>query len=337
MPPAAPVKTSKPRRFIAEMGAPERVAGVFAISNAQIGKTRADKPYLRCIISDKSGEMPGRMWTIDEETFKRLPADGFVYVEGETQPYQGELQLIIQGIDVAEPTAEQLRDLMPVSKRPVDEMFAELSALLDTIKHPAMKALAKAYVDDTFLMDAFKQCPAAKSMHHAYLGGLLEHTLSLMNVANAVCPFYPKINRDIVLMGLFLHDLGKTRELVFDRTFGYSDRGELIGHIVDGAIMLHDKSQQVMREQGIRLPSGAVMVLQHIILSHHGVPEFGAAKIPATPEALMVSMLDNLDAKMAMSLAATRPDREKDVALNGNFTEKQWALDTKLYRPDPLA
>lgn len=325
------------RRYIAEMGGkPERIRGTFAISNAQLGKTRQDKPYLRCIISDKSGELPGRMWSIDEATFSRLPTDGFVHIEGETQPYQGELQLIIHTIDPIEPTPEQMRDLLPTSKRPADEMFSELTGLLETLKHPAMKALAKSYLDDAFLMDAFRACPAAKSMHHAYLGGLLEHTLSLLNLANVICPFYPKLNRDLVMMGLFLHDLGKTRELVYDRAFSYSDRGELIGHIVDGAIMLHDKAQGVMRESGQRLPPGAVMVLQHIIISHHGVPEFGAAKIPATPEAILVSMIDNLDAKTTMSLAAARPDRTVG-GLGGNFTEKQWALDTKLYRPDPLA
>jgi 3'-5' exoribonuclease len=277
------------------------------------------------------------MWSVDEGTFRKLPTEGFVYLEGETQPYQGELQLILHTIEPAEPSPEQMRDLLPCSKRPVAEMFAELTALLDTLKHPAVKALASTYLNDAYLMDAFRQCPAAKSMHHAYLGGLLEHTLSLLNLADRVCPLYPKINRDIVMMGLFLHDLGKTRELIYDRTFGYSDRGELIGHIVDGAIMLHDKSQQVMRETGQRLPQNLVMVLQHIILSHHGIPEYGAAKIPGTPEAILVSLLDNLDAKTTMAVTAGRPDRQSAFESGGNFTEKQWALDTKLFRPDPLA
>lgn len=338
--PAAPSGTTTPpaaaRRFIREMKGVERVAGPFSISNAQLGKTRADKPYLRCLLGDKTGEMPGRKWTIDEAEFRRLPTDGFVWVEGETQPYQGELQCIIHTIDPVDPSPEQMRDLIPCSKRDPEAMFAELKAVLATLAHPAMKALATVYLDDAHLMDAFKRCPAAKSMHHAFLGGLLEHTLNLLNLADKVCPFYPKINRDIVVMGLFLHDLGKTRELSYDKAFSYTDRGELIGHIVEGAIMLHDKAQQVMKESGQRLPAGAVMVLQHIIISHHGELEFGAAKLPSTPEAIVVSMLDNLDAKTTMALAAARPDRTGG-ALGGNFTEKQWALATKLYRPDPLA
>ncbi|MBL9032465.1 MAG: HD domain-containing protein [Phycisphaerae bacterium] len=324
-----------PRRFIRDLRPSERVAGAFAISNAQLGRTRSDKPYLRCLISDRSGEVPGRMWSVEESVFSRLPTDGFVYLEGETQAYQGELQLIIQTIEPIDPAPDQLRDLVPCAARDPDEMFAELRAILDTLGHPSMRALAEAFLTDDLLMAAFRRAPAAKSMHHAYLGGLLEHTLSLLKLADAVCPLYPKISRDLVVMGLFLHDIGKTRELVYDKAFAYSDRGELVGHVVEGAYMLRAKAEGVMRDKGLRFPAGAVMVLEHIILSHHGIPEFGAAKIPATPEAIMVSILDNLDAKTTMALAAARPDNLQPN-LGGNFTERQWALDTKLFRPDPL-
>lgn len=335
---------SQDRRYINAFGPAQRIAGAFAISNAQLGKTKQDKPFLKCLISDKTGVLPARMWSIEPAQFKRLPTDGFVYIEAETQPYQGELQLIIQTIDPIEPTPEELADLMPMTTRNIEEMFGEVTRLLNTLKHPAARALAKAYLDDEQLMSAFKKCPAAKAMHHAYLGGLLEHTLTLMQLADLVCPLYPKISRDTVLLGLFLHDLGKTYELVYDRTFSYSDRGELIGHIVEGAIMLHDKAQSVMRTQGIRLPRNFLTVMQHIILSHHGVPEFGAAKIPATPEAIMINLLDNLDAKTVMALASARPDLAAaatpgdptGAALHGNFTEKHWGLETKLFRPDPL-
>jgi 3'-5' exoribonuclease len=330
-------RAPRERKFIADFSPSERFSGLFSISNAQLGRTRQDKPYLKVIIGDRTGELPGRMWSIDEQTFRQLPTDGFAMIEGETQPYQGELQLIVHSIMPAEPSAEEMRDLLPCAKRPPEEMFAEVVALLQTLTHPAMKALAELYLEDSFLMDAFKQAPAAKSMHHAYLGGLLEHTLTLMKLADLICPLYPKINRDLVVFGLFLHDLGKTRELVYDRAFAYSDRGELIGHIVEGAMMLQDKVHLLMREKGVRLPNGALTVLQHIVLSHHGIPEYGAAKIPATPEAILVSQLDNLDAKTTMSLAAARPDRTHAYDSGGNFTEKQWALDTKLFKPDVLA
>ncbi len=325
------------RRLIRDWTPSERVEGVFAIANAQLGKTRNDKSYLRCLIRDKSGEVPGRMWSIEEAFFRRLPTDGFVHIEGETQKFQGDLQLIIHTIEAYEPGPEEMRDLLPTTPYDVNEMFAEVTKLLGTLKHPAMRALAGEYLGDERLMEGFKQAPAAKSMHHAYLGGLLEHTLSLMRLANVVCPLYPKINRDLVLMGLFLHDLGKTRELAYDGPFSYTDRGELIGHIVEGAIMLHDKAQQTIHSAGVRVPPQAILVLQHIILSHHGIPEYGAAKVPMTPEALLVSMLDNVDAKMAIAVSSARPEHLRAMDLGGNFTENQWALGTKLFRPDPLA
>ncbi len=325
------------RRFVKDLGPSERFGGSFAIGNAQRGVTRNGDPYLKCLLGDKTGTLPARKWSITDELFRRLPTEGFVYCEGQTQPYQGELQLILDTIEPMEPSTAELRDLLPSTSRNVDEMFAEVKGLLESMKHPAMLALARTYMADEMLMDQFKLAPAAKMMHHAYLGGLLEHTLTLMKVANVVLPLYPKLNRDIVLMGLFLHDLGKTRELIYDRTFAYSDRGELIGHIVEGAIMLHDKAAQTMSAEGVRFPPHTIMVLQHIILSHHGIPEYGAAKVPATPEAVFVSMVDDLDAKTTITLAATRPDEERGFDLGGNFTERQWALqNTKLFRPDPL-
>ncbi len=334
MPDLAPATRTYVRDLLDPKSVPMRITGAYSIANAQLGKTRTDKLYLRCLISDKTGEVPGRMWTIDEARFAELPTDGFVFLDGATQLYDGGIQLIIQLIKPIDPTPDQIRELLPCSKRPPEEMFAELRALLATLAHPSMKALAEAFLADDILMDQFKRCPAAKSMHHAYIGGLLEHTLSLLNLADRVCALYPKISRDLVMMGLFLHDMGKTRELSYDKTFSYTDRGELVGHVVEGAMILRDKAQAVMREQGIRFPRGSIVLLEHIILSHHGVPEFGAAKIPASPEAIMVSILDNLDAKMQMSLSATRPDHP--LPDGGNFTEKLWALDTKLYRPDPF-
>lgn len=333
-----PTGSQTDRRYLADYSPSERIEGAFSIANSQLGTTQKGKPYLRALIGDKSGSVPARMWNCEEPVFRRIPTEGFVWIEGETQAYQGELQVIIQTIDPLDPTPNQLRDLLPASKGDPAAMHQEVVELLATLEHPAAKALAEVYLADEFLMDQFRTAPAAKQMHHAYLGGLIEHTLTLMKLADRVCPLYPKVNRDLVLLGLFLHDLGKTRELVYDRGFGYSDRGELVGHIVEGAIMLHDKAQQLMTERGVRLPAGMVNVLQHIILSHHGVPEYGAAKIPATPEAILVSMLDNVDAKLTIALDAARPDRDPSAELGGQFTERQWALsNVKIYKPDPLA
>lgn len=324
------------RRFIADMEPSQRVEGVFAIANAQMGRTRQDKPYLRCLLSDKSGEAAARMWSIDEATFKGLPVDGFVWIEGEAQAYQGQLQIIIHQVQPHEPTVEQMKELLPVTSRDIDEMWAELVRILGSIEHPAVRALGELFLEDEYFVEAFKRAPAAKRLHHSHLGGLLEHTVTLMQIADRVCPLYPRVSRDLVVMGCFLQDIGKTRELRYDRAFSYTDQGELIGHIVEGAHMLRDKCEVLMREKGVRLPAGAAMVLEHIILSHHNLPEHGAAKVPMTPEAVLVAHIDALDAKVVIALDAARPEQAAAADLGGNFTERNWALGVKLYRPDPL-
>lgn len=333
-----PSNDTSRRQYIANLGPSERFGGTFSLINAQLGRTRTGEPFLKCLLGDRTGTLPARKWSMPEDLFRRLPTDGFVYAEGTTQPYQGELQLIVESIEPTEPSESELRELLPATSRDVDEMFASVRAMLESLRHPALASLARTYLSDEMLMSQFRLAPAAKMMHHAYLGGLLEHTLTLMTAADAILPLYPKLDRDIVLMGLFLHDLGKTRELIYDRTFGYSDRGELIGHIVEGAIMLESKAQQAMAAEGVRFPPGLIMVLQHIILSHHGRAEYGAAKLPATPEAVFVSNLDDLDAKLAITLDAARPEAGRNADLGGNFTERQWALqNVRVYRPNPLA
>lgn len=331
------MSTTQQRQFIADFELNARFSGTFSIANAQLGVTKNGDHYLACLLGDKTGSAPARRWNMSPEEFRALPTDGFVHAEGRTQPFKGELQLIVERIEPAQPTDDQLAELLPSAARPIEEMFGELTTLLGTIQHPALKALVELYFEDEQLMSRFRQAPAAKQMHHAYIGGLLDHTLQLCNLADKVCAFYPKINRDLVVLGLFLHDLGKTRELSWDGAFSYTDRGELVGHIVEGAIMLHDKAQQLMVSKGTRLPGQTLTVLQHIILSHHTQPEYGAAKIPATPEAILVAQLDNLDARTTIALDAARPDRATARDLGGNFTEKQWALGTRLFRPDPTS
>ncbi len=310
------------------------IEGVFAIQNCQLGQTKGGKPYIKCLLADRSGRVPGRMWNASEELFSTLPTDGFVYIQGQSQPYQGEMQIIIQQIEKCTPTEAELLDLLPCTQYDIEEMFTELSGILASLKHPAINALARMYLDDAELMEKFKRAPAAMSLHHAFIGGLLEHTLSLLRLAGAVLPLYPQINRDIVLMGLFIHDLGKCQELTWETGFGYSDDGQLIGHIARGVIWLQRKAEDCAA-MGNKVPDAVLMVLHHIILSHHGKAEFGALKIPATPEAILVSLLDNVDAKTHMAILAARGDSLKAADVGGNFTEKVWALETRIYRPDP--
>jgi 3'-5' exoribonuclease len=312
------------------------VEGVYSLLNPQVGTTRAGKPFFKCLLRDATGEVPARQWTFDEAMMADLENTGFVWVCGHSQLYNGQAQIILEQIKPVEVTDEQIASLLPCTTKDIDAMFSEVRDKLGTLEHPAMKALADAYLNDEDLMERFRRAPAAMSLHHAWIGGLLEHTHQLLHLAEAMLPLYPKLNRDIVLMGLFLHDLAKTSELTWDKGFNYTDDGNLIGHIVRGAIWLQVKAAMASKS-GHKLPPAALRVLQHIIISHHGVPEYGAAKIPSTPEAIFISQLDNLDAKTSLALTHTRDHASEASEGGGHFTDKIWALDTRLYGPDPLA
>jgi 3'-5' exoribonuclease len=325
------------RTYITELAPNQLIDGLFSIQNCQLGLTRTGKPYLKALIADKTGRLPARMWNASEELFASLPTDGFVRIEGQTQPYQGEVQIIINQIAPAIPTNDDLSHLLPSTQHDPKKMFEELSEIVRSVKSPSMRALIETYLQDAKLMEAFKVSPAAMTLHLAFLGGLLEHTLHLLRLADLMLPEFPELNRDLVLTGLFIHDLGKCAELSWAQGFAYTDDGLLIGHIARGTIWLEQKAALAART-GHEIPRDALMVLEHIILSHHTRPEFGAAKAPATPEALFIGLLDNLEAKMHMAIVPTRgPNAPKDD-VNGNFTEKIWALDnTRYFRPDPLA
>lgn len=331
---------SDARITIDSLKAAQNIDGVYAVQNLQLGNTKAGKPYLKMLIADKTGRTPGRMWSASEDLYQSLPTDGFVHLQGQTQPYQGEMQIIVHNIRAHQPTERELMELLPATEHDVDEMFGQTLRLLQSIENPALKCLVDRYLEDGDLMQQFCQAPAAQTLHHAYLGGLLEHTLSLMTLADKMVGHYPHLSRDIVLMGLFLHDLGKCQELTWLEGFGYSMDGQLVGHIGRGVVLLNDKCKACedpeLAEAAMKIPTPLRTVLEHIILSHHGVPEFGALKIPATPEAIFISNLDNLDAKMNMALvAAAREKLGQAPDLGSDFTEKIWALGTRLYRPDP--
>ncbi len=326
--------TTAPHAFIASVAPNTYADGVYNLVNPQVGVTRTNKPFLKCLLRDASGEAPARMWSFDEATFDSLCSTGFVWVAGRTELYNGQIQFVIDQIKSVEVSDDDLAHLLPTTTKDIDRMFADVGGLLGSLDHPAMKALADAYLTDDDLMAKFRRAPAAVNMHHAWIGGLLEHTLQLMQLADLMLPLYPHLNRDLVLMGLFLHDIAKTSELSWDKGFNYTAEGNLIGHVVKGAIILQIKAAVAAKHSGQRLPIEALRVLQHIILSHHAVPEFGAAKVPSTPEAVFVAMLDNLDAKTTMALTLTRPKGE--VPAGADFTDKIWGLDTRLYRPDPL-
>lgn len=313
------------------------VEGVYSIVNPQLAQTRTNKPYLKCMIRDASGEISARAWSFEEAQFDAIMNSGFVFVRGSTQAYQGQIQLILEVVEPREVTGEEMLALLPSTRKDIGMMFGRVGDLLRSMAHPAMRALAEQYLCDERLMEDFRRAPAAMTVHHAWIGGLLEHTHQLMELADAMLPLYPGLNRDLVLFSLFAHDIGKTVELDWERGFSYTTEGQLVGHVVRGAIWLQVKAAAAARATterpaGEKLPGETLRVLQHIMVSHHGQLEFGAAKLPATPEAMFVAMLDNLDAKTQATLTAAK----REFAGGGDWTDKVWALDSKIYRPDPL-
>ena len=311
-----------------------QISGIYGLVNPQIGTTRAGKPFFKALIRDASGEAALRVWVFDETRLGETMRTGFVYLSGQTQNYNGQIQVIADLIRAEDVSTEQLKKLLPATTRDIDAMMKDVERLLHSLKHPGMRALAEQYLSNEYIMQQFRRAPAAVSVHHAYIGGLLEHTLQLMLLAEVMLPLYPGLNRDIVLTGLFLHDLGKTVELEWERGFAYTTDGNLVGHVVRGAIWLQTKSAAAGKKSP--LPPDALRVLLHIVISHHGTLEHGAAKLPSTPEAMFVAMLDNLDAKTTSTLVAAARDRTDANEPGHEFSDKVWSLDVRVFRPDPL-
>jgi len=319
------------RLFLRDSQPGDIIEDVFIITNKQLAATSNGKHYIKAFCSDRTAQINVRIWNATRDMFSTIPDGGFLRVRGRVENYQNNLQLIVEQMWAAKADTFDVADLMPHTDKDVDQMFARVLEVCATIKYRPLAALIQTYLDDAELMARFRRAPAAMNFHHAFIGGLLEHTLNAMEVADAVCKFYPALNRDLVVAGIFLHDLAKTAELSYDSAFAYTDGGQLVGHIVMGAIWVERKAEAAEKILGEKLPRPLIDVIQHIILSHHGEPEFGAARVPSTPEAIAVHTIENLDAKMMMALSLTRGDASLTEA---NWTDWQKAFNGRLYRPD---
>jgi 3'-5' exoribonuclease len=236
------------------------------------------------------------------------------------------LQIVINKFQAIDAEQVEIADFLARTEKNRKEMFEEIKAMLGRIRNPQVAMLAEAFIEDKELMQKFCQAPAAVKMHHNYIGGLLEHTNSMMKVADAILPLYPKIDGDLVLAGIFMHDMGKTEELSYDMAFSYTDSGQLIGHISKGIMMLEKKADE-LAAGGKAVDRNVLDLLGHIILAHHGQYEFGSPKLPATAEAFMVNYIDDLDAKMNQVTSAI-----DDEPGDSNWTGWQGSLGTRLYR-----
>ena len=316
---------------ISEMTPGTRVDGTYALINPQISASRTGKAFLKCVLRDATGRVSGRKWSIDENSIGEVLTADFAWVSGCCENFNEQIQVKVEEIRPIEVDYQDLRSLLPTSERDPGEMMEELTGILGTLTHPAAKALAEDYLSEESFTQRFIQAPAAKTLHHACLGGLLEHTLQLVRNADRMLGFYPQLDRDIVLLGAFLHDSGKVLE--FDlKKLDYTRRGNLLGHLLDGVLMLEMRCARIKSKGGVALPEKAKLSLQHIIASHHGTQAHGAIKAPATPEAVFVSRLDELDAKTRIALEISRREDED----GGDFSESIGALEgARIYRRMP--
>ena len=305
---------------------------VYLITNKQFAAASNGKAYIKAFVGDRSCTITARMWNATRDIFTAMPDGGFVRLRGRVENYQNNLQVIIEQMWAAKDGSYDVADLIPHTTKDIPQMFTRVSEILSSVQNRHLSALLQAYLDDEKLMEDFRRAPAAMSFHHAFIGGLLEHTLNTIEVAEAVCPFYPGLNRDLVVAGIFLHDIAKTWELTYNTAFAYSDGGQLIGHIVKSAMWVEEKRQSAEKLLDEPIPQPLIDVIQHIILSHHGEMEFGSPNTPATPEALVVHALENMDAKLMIALSSCRG--EAAASAEGNWTEYLKAFSGKLFRPD---
>jgi 3'-5' exoribonuclease len=316
------------RRFVQQLADGDTLDEIYLVTDKQLRANRNGNLYLQIELRDRTGSISARLWNAGENLFRMFDVGDFLLVRGKVQMFQGALQVILSYIERAAAEKVELADFLPHTEQDVSKLLERLRGTLLRLANPHLRALAECFLmDDAFVHD-FCRVPAGVRNHHAYLGGLLEHVATLMDAAERVLPLYPELDRDLLLMGVFLHDAGKVRELTFDKVFAYSDEGQLIGHLVIGVEMVNEKLRQVSDLTGEPFPPELLLRLKHMILSHHGTYEFGSPRLPMTPEAIALHYLDNLDAKTHSFTRDIREDRNQASA----WTPFNQSLQRRLFK-----
>lgn len=282
------------RTYINHISENDLVEGVFWVKEKAMPLSRAGNPYLRVRLADRTGEIEGRIWDGVEEFADLFERDDFIRIKAQATSYQDKVQLNIKSLTKAEADEVSLDEFLPSSLRDPDEMLGELVAIAQGIENQYLKQLVLAFLQDEEFTTQFKRAPGAKRLHHCFLGGLLEHTLSVVQLIQKLKGYYEGIDHDLLLAGGALHDIGKVHELTYERAFDYTDVGRLVGHIVMGVEMI---DQEIAKIEGF--PSELAMLMRHLMLSHHGQHEWGSPTRPMTLEAQILHHLDDLDAKVS--------------------------------------
>jgi 3'-5' exoribonuclease len=286
--------TKEKKAFASQITDGQAIEDPFLVKNMNRAETRTGKPYLMLTLADRSGEIEARLWENVETFVAACEPGSLVQICGQAQAYRGMLQIKIESVLPVNKNAVDMGLFLQGSKRNIEKMGKDIKALAKTVTEPfCRKLLLKIFNDSSFSAE-FQQAPAAKSMHHAYPGGLLEHTLTVTQLAEMLADFYPALDRDLLVTGALLHDIGKTKELTSEsHIIDYTDRGRLVGHLVIGAEMIHDAISTIAD-----FPADLAARLTHLILSHHGRYEFGSPALPMISEAFVLHFLDDLDAKL---------------------------------------
>ena len=269
------------------------VTSYFVLASMQVRGKKQGGQYLALIVSDRTGSLEARMWDDVADPIEFCSEGCYVKLQGDVSKYNGKFQITLKKMRLAADSEIEPKDFQPATKFDVEEMWGELRGYVSAFRNEDLKRLVFSFLDDERIGPAFKSAPAAKRLHHAWLGGLLEHVLTLVRVCLAAAPFYPEVDPDLLVTGAILHDIGKVRELEWKSSFSYSLEGQMIGHISIAQGMLKEKLKEIAP-----FPEKLAMLVEHMILSHHGKYEFGSPKLPMTPEAVLLNVLDDLEAKM---------------------------------------
>jgi 3'-5' exoribonuclease len=269
------------------------ITSSFVVVAKQIKPKKTGEPYLALTLGDRSGQLEAKMWDNVEEVLNAFEQDDFLKIKGLVNKYKNRFQLTIHKLRKLGESEIEFSDYLPKTTKNIDELWQTLADFVASFQNLHLKSLVQSFMLDPEIAAAYRNAPAAKTLHHAYIGGLLDHVVSLFRSCDLVCRNYPQVNRDLLLTGAFLHDIGKIHELAYNRSFSYTTRGQLLGHMVIELEMLQAKLALVPD-----FPAELKTLLEHLIISHHGEYEFGSPKLPMFPEALLLHYMDNLDSKM---------------------------------------
>ncbi len=281
------------RQFIGSFKAGESIDDIFVLAEKTLARKRDGDNFLTVTLSDKSGQIKGVVWDKVDEIAANNTSGGFVRIRGSVSEYRKNLQLVVKDMIPCAMESVEPSDFLPATNLNVDDLFERLLKICASITNNDIKSLLEAFFDDKAFVKDFKRCPAGKKMHHAYLGGLLVHTLSMVMLADKISQHYDGVNRDLLIAGAFFHDIGKIREFKYHYTIDYSDEGRLLSHIVIGIEMIDEKLSDIPD-----FPKDLEMLLKHMIVSHHGCYEFGSPELPKTLEAVLLHYIDEIDSKV---------------------------------------